>query len=232
MDFQKMLKMSKDINEMCTELKLLNPDGLTEFKFNKIQQKILANINEHNITNAYASRQSGVTTLIALHALHHALFNSNKHIIFLTPKMDYAYEICDRIRFFFNQLNTKLLGINLVVDTKGRLEFSNSTCITFSSAKSSTIRGKTASILYLDCLDYLDKKDFDDFITHVYPTLSYNSKIISVNTGCLNGYFKNWQYNINLPYTENDVDYINRVEEVIKKQVMDNSRINREYLLI
>lgn len=218
MDFQ---KMSNDINEMCTEL-----------KFNKIQKKILENINEHNITNAYASRQSGVTTLIALHALHQALFNSNKRIIFITPKMDHAYEICERIRFFFKQLDTKLLGINLDVDTKGRLEFSNGTCIIFSGAKSSAILGKTASILYLDCLDYLDKKDFDDFMTSVYPTLSHNSKIISVNTGCLNSYFKNWEHNINLPYTENDINYIKHVEEVIEKQVMDNSRINREYLLI
>ncbi len=30
----------------------------------------------------------------------------------------------------------------------------------------------------------------------------------------------------------NDINYIKHVEEVIEKQVMDNSRINREYLLI
>lgn len=132
MDFQKIANMSTDINCMIEELMLMNPNGQEKFKLNVTQQKILDNVNKHRFTNAYVSRQSGATTFIALHALQQALFNYGKHIVVLSTKMDSAYEINERIKYFYEQLNTHLKGcIDVVISSKERLEFSNKSVIFF-----------------------------------------------------------------------------------------------------
>lgn len=232
MDFQKIANMSTDINCMIEELMLMNPNGQEKFKLNVTQQKILDNVNKHQITNAYVSRQSGSTTFIALHALQQALFNYGKRIVVLSTKMDSAYEINERIKYFFEQLKPHFNGsVDVVISNKGRLEFSNKSEIIFSSALSSTIKGKTASFIYLDCLDYISKKDYDEFMACVLPTLcSTNGKLISVNTGIFNGHFSNWENNINVPYTDtNNVNYI-KVADDLKKFIPIESW-NRQYLL-
>lgn len=232
MDFQKITNMSTDINCMIEELMLLNPNGPEKFKLNVTQQKILDNVNKHNITNAYVSRQSGATTFIALHALQQALFNYGKHIVVIGNSMKWAYEINERIQYFFEQLKPHFNGsVDTVIANKGRLEFSNKSVITFSSALSSSIKGKTASFIYLDCLDYISKKDYDDFMNCIIPTLcSTNGKLISVNTGILNGHFLNWENNINIPYKDtNNEKYINNADKL--KSIIPIESWNREYLL-
>lgn len=126
--------------------------------------------------------------------LWYALFHSDKLILILANKGATSKEMLGRITLmlenlpFFLQTGAKALN-------KGSLELSNDSRIEAHSTSSSSVRGKSASLIYLD--EFAFVKDAETFYTSTYPVISSGSQskviITSTANGIGNPFYRLWE---------------------------------------
>lgn len=134
---------------------------------------------------ALSGRQTGKTTISTIYILHYALFNDDKRIAILSNNEKSAREILSRVQMAYGMLPLWMQrGINPNGFAKGSLELENGVRIEANSTSSSSIRGKSINLLFLDEFAFVQNHIADEFISSVMPTISSGktSKIIIVST--------------------------------------------------
>lgn len=127
------------------------------------------------------------TTVSAAYLLWFIIFNDNKSIAILANKQATADEILDRMRLAYEEL-PMWLQQGVKTWNKRSIELENGSKAFSSASSSSSIRGKSISILYLDEFAFVPNTQADEFFTAVFPTLSAgkNTKVFMTSTP--NGY--------------------------------------------
>lgn len=97
-------------------------------------------------TSGILSHNTSVATVIIL---HYALFNDSKKVALLANKADTAQEILSRIQLAYEYL-PHWLKCGVSEWNKRRVEFDNGTIIIAAASSSSSIRGQSVSMLYID----------------------------------------------------------------------------------
>ena len=158
------------------------PEKVTSIKISDSFENMFdltVNSSDHRFyTNGILSHNS---TTSAAYLLWFVLFNPKKTVAILGNKAAIAREILERITLmlenipFFLQPGCRFLN-------KGSITFSNTSRIITAATSSSSIRGYTIDVLFLDEFAFIDKAD--EFFTSTYPVVSsgMNSKVIITST--------------------------------------------------
>ena len=176
-------------------VKIIHIDhGLVNFKAYPYQKELFKTFEDNRFNVVLACRQSGKSISVCAYLLWYAIFHSNKLVALLANKGSTSREMLSRITLmlenvpFFLQPGCKSLN-------KGSIEFSNNSRIESHSTSSSSIRGKSVSLLYLDEFAFVDNDT--EFYTSTYPVISSGktSRVIITSTanGIGNMFYKIWE---------------------------------------
>jgi hypothetical protein len=165
-------------------MKIVSVDkGLVSFDLYPFQREIAVKVINNRFVICKMPRQSGKTTTIAGLILWHVLFNANFQVAVLAHKADQAREILGRIQLAYESLPLWLQqGINSW--NKGSIELENGSKIKASATSSSSIRGGSFNLIYLDEFAFVEPGLQQEFFASVYPTISSGntSKVLITST--------------------------------------------------
>ena len=159
------------------------------------QKRILTAFTSGNKFIILAPRQIGKTVTTFIYILHYAIFNESKEIALLANKEPQAKEILDRIKFAYERLPLWMQQ-GVKEWNKKTVILENNSKIFIGTTGSSSIRGRSISLLYLDEFAHIPKHLSQEFMDSVFPTVSSSktSKIIISSTPKGQNYFYDmWQ---------------------------------------
>ena len=182
-ELQEYIKCSNDpvhfIESYCSIISL--DEGLVKFKLRGYQENLIRHYNDNRFNVVLASRQSGKSITSCAYLLWYLLFNPEVTVAVLANKGVIAREMISRIVTmlesvpFFLQPGVKILN-------KGNIEFGNDSKVVAAATSSSSIRGLSINLLYLDEFAFVENAE--EFYTSTYPvvTSGKNSKVIITST--------------------------------------------------
>ncbi len=154
----------------------------------------IADNNHLYYSNGFISHN---TTTVASYFLHQIVFQKDYRLAILANKGDTAREILDRVKKMFEELPWYLKP-GVVEWNKGTIELSNGTVVMSAATSSSSIRGKTINLLYLDEMSFV--RNDVDFFASTYPVITSGTTtkvIISSTPNGMNLFYKMWSDAIN-----------------------------------
>ena len=182
-ELEEYMKCSQDpchFIETYTQIISLD-EGMVPFKLRGYQDKLIEHYNSNRFNVVLASRQSGKSITSCAYLLWFLLFHPEVTVAVLANKGAIAREMIARIVTmlesvpFFLQPGVKILN-------KGSIEFANDSKVVAAATSSSSIRGMSINLLYLDEFAFVD--DADTFYTATYPVITSgnDSKVIITST--------------------------------------------------
>jgi hypothetical protein len=177
------IKCSKDpvhFIENYTQIISLD-EGMIPFKLRGYQDKLIQHFNDNRFNVVLASRQSGKSITSCAYLIWYLLFHPEVTVAILANKGAIAREMVARIVTmlesvpFFLQPGVKILN-------KGNIEFANDSKLVAAATSSSSIRGLSINLLYLDEFAFVENAE--EFYTATYPvvTSGKESKVIITST--------------------------------------------------
>lgn len=163
-------------------IKILTLDnGIQPFKLWPYQKTMLDNYYNHQFSITVTARQMGKSVTVAASILHHAIFNQDWRIAILANKSDNAKTILAIIKDMYERL-PKWLQQGVAEWNKYSVILGNGTEIIAAATTSSSIRGKSINLLYLDEFAFVSNDI--EFYTATYPVISggNTSKVIITST--------------------------------------------------
>ena len=156
-------------------------EGMVPFKLRGYQDKLINHYNTNRFNVVLASRQSGKSITSCAYLLWYLVFHPEVTVAVLANKGAIAREMIARIVTmlesvpFFLQPGVKILN-------KGSIEFANDSKVVAAATSSSSIRGMSINLLYLDEFAFVE--DAATFYTATYPvvTSGKESKVIITST--------------------------------------------------
>lgn len=122
------------------------------------------------------------TTTVASYLLYEATFNEKQEIAILANKGETATEILGRIKDMFESLPW-FIKPGVREWNKKSISLTNGSRIFASATSSSSIRGRSISLLYLDEFAFVDNDV--DFYTSTYPVITSGKKTKVIITSCV-----------------------------------------------
>lgn len=156
-------------------------EGLVPFILRGYQDKLINHYNDERFSVVLASRQSGKSITSCAYLLWYLLFTPEVTVAVLANKGAIAREMIARMVTmlesvpFYLQPGVKILN-------KGSIEFANDSKVVAAATSSSSIRGLSINLLYLDEFAFVENAE--EFYTSTYPvvTSGKNSKVIITST--------------------------------------------------
>jgi len=172
-------------------------NGLVPFKLRGYQTKLVRHYTDNRFSIVLAPRQSGKSICSVAWLLHYIIFNGEKQVGVLANKGATAREMLSRLTLmlenlpFFLQPGCKVLN-------KGSIRFSNNSEIIAAATSSSSIRGRSMNVIFLD--EFAFVQNANEFYTSTYPVISSGkeTKVIITSTpnGVGNMFYKLWEGSI------------------------------------
>lgn len=176
-------------------IKIINLDlGLVKFNLWDFQDDMIQTFHSNRFSIVKVGRQSGKSTTVISYLLHYALFNENVSIAILANKASTSRELLHRLKLSYEYL-PNWLKQGIIVWNKGDIQFTNGSKIIASATSTSSIRGLSINLLYLDEFAIVPNNQAEDFFASTYPTISSGktTKIIITSTPRgLNHYYRMW----------------------------------------
>jgi hypothetical protein len=156
-------------------------EGMVPFKLRGYQNRLIEHYDTNRFNVVLASRQSGKSITSCAYLVWYLLFHPEVTVAILANKGAIAREMVSRIVTmlesvpFFLQPGVKILN-------KGSIEFANDSRLVAAATSSSSIRGLSINLLYLDEFAFVENAE--EFYTATYPvvTSGKNSKVIITST--------------------------------------------------
>jgi hypothetical protein len=211
--------------------------GLVPFDLYPYQEKMFDHFESSRFTMVLACRQSGKSISSVAYLLWYSIFKSDKTIAVLANKGSTSQEMLARVTLmlenlpFFLQPGCKVLN-------KKSIEFSNNSRIIAAATSSSSIRGFSINLLYLDEFAFVENDA--TFYTSTYPVITSGktTKVIITSTanGIGNVFYKLWEgavqaTNSYKPFRVDWWDVPGRDEEWKRETISNTSELqfNQEY---
>jgi len=168
--------------------------GLMKFNLYGFQEELVNVLYKERFTIVKCPRQSGKSQTSLAFMLHYVLFNAQKNIAILANKSATSRELLGRLQMSYEKL-PKWLQQGVAEWNKGSIELENGSRILAGSTSSSSIRGYSFNLIFLDEFAFVQQNMAEDFFRSVYPTISSgsDSKVIIVSTpNGMNHFYKMW----------------------------------------
>jgi len=217
--------------------------GLVPLKLYPYQEEMIKNYKEHRFNIALTCRQAGKTTGVVGFLAWYLIFHAEKDCHVLANKEAQAMEIMKRLRRLYEEL-PYFLQQGIVAFNQGNIILENGSSCEGHASSSDSIRGRSASLLYLDEFAFLGFSDGgQDFVDSVFPVVSSGktSKILITSTpkGARGQFYKFWQgavakgddWNGYVPLSVTWKDVPGRDEDwaVKTKKQLGSSRFSQEH---
>ena len=148
-------------------------DGIIPFRLFGFQEDMLRQYHENRFSLTVTARQMGKTTTVAAFILWYAIFHPAKECAILANKGAQAQEVMSRIRMMIEYLPFYMQpGIDVYNKTK--VIFDNGSTMFSASTSSSSIRGHSVALLYIDEAAFI-QRDME-FYESTYPVISSGEK--------------------------------------------------------
>jgi hypothetical protein len=115
------------------------------FRSDTWQEKVLMSKSPRLILNC--SRQTGKSTVVAIKALHTAMYHENALVILLSPSLRQSCELSRKVSEFMNRLPIKLAPTE---DNESSLRLTNGSRIVTLPSKEATVRGYSGATLIIE----------------------------------------------------------------------------------
>jgi len=179
-EYQKCSQDPTHFIEKYTQIISLD-EGLVPFNLRGYQENLINHFNDNRFSVVLAARQSGKSITSCAYLLWYLLFTPEVTVAILANKGAIAREMVSRIVTmletvpFFLQPGVKILN-------KGNIEFGNDSKLVAAATSSSSIRGMSINMLYLDEFAFVE--DAETFYTATYPVITSgkDSKVIITST--------------------------------------------------
>lgn len=190
------IKCSRDpvyfIKKYCYIISL--DDGLIKFKLFPYQEKLIRKFQKYRFNIPMQSRQTGKTTTSAAFILWYAIFHGAKNVAILANKQAQAQETVERVTTMLENLPFFLQPGNKTLN-KRSMEFGNKSKIFSAATSSSSIRGQSVNLLYLD--EFAHVQNDVQFFESTYPVITSGKKTRAIITSTPNGakgmFYKLWK---------------------------------------
>lgn len=166
-------------------LKVIHLDrGLVPFELYPYQEQMFEHFKKNRFSIVLACRQSGKSISSVAYLLWYAIFHADKNIAILANKGSTSREMLARVTLmlenlpFFLQPGCKSLN-------KGSIEFSNNSKILATGTSSSSIRGFSINLLFLDEFAFVERAA--EFYTSTYPVVTSGTTTQVIITSTANG---------------------------------------------
>jgi hypothetical protein len=155
--------------------------GLIPFKLYPYQEKMFDSFEDNRFNIVLACRQSGKSIAAVAYLLWYVIFKGEQVVGILANKNAIAREMLSRITLMLENLPF-FLQPGCTTLNKGSIGFSNNSRIIAAATSSSSIRGMSLNLVYLDEFAFVDNAT--EFYTSTYPVISSGktSKIIITST--------------------------------------------------
>ena len=155
--------------------------GLIPFDLYPYQEKMFDSFTDHRFNIVLACRQSGKSIAVVAYLLWYAIFKGEQVVGVLANKNAIAREMLARITLMLENLPF-FLQPGCTALNKGSIGFSNNSRIIAAATSSSSIRGMSLNLVYLDEFAFVENAS--EFYTSTYPVISSGktSKIIITST--------------------------------------------------
>jgi len=155
--------------------------GLIPFKLYPYQEQMFEQFNANRFNIVLACRQSGKSIAVVAYLLWYVIFKGEQVVGILANKEAIAREMLGRITLMLENLPF-FLQPGCTVLNKRSIAFSNNSRLVASATSSSSIRGMSLNLVYLDEFAFVDNAT--EFYTSTYPVISSGktSKIIITST--------------------------------------------------
>ena len=171
--------------------------GLIPFDLYPYQEKMFDSFTSHRFNIVLACRQSGKSIAVVAYLLWYVIFKGEQVVGILANKNAIAREMLSRITLMLENLPF-FLQPGCTTLNKGSIGFSNNSRIIAAATSSSSIRGMSLNLVYLDEFAFVENAA--EFYTSTYPVISSGktSKIIITSTanGIGNMYHKLYEGSI------------------------------------
>lgn len=176
-------------------MKIIHVDkGVIPFDLYDFQEQYVSGLHNNRHTIAKWPRQSGKSTTSIGYMLWYILFNEAKTVAILANKGATARVILSKLQLAYEHLPLWLQG-GVKSWNKGSLELGNLCSVVAGSTTSSSIRGSSIAMLFIDEYAFIHPNQATEFFESVYPTISSGkeTKIIMVSTPKgMNHFYKAW----------------------------------------
>jgi hypothetical protein len=153
--------------------------------------------NDHRFyTNNILSHNSTVTIAYILWTV---LFGPMQNIAILANKASTARDILSKLRLAYEHI-PMWMQQGVQIWNKGSIELENGSKVIAAATASSSARGNTFNVIFLDEFAFVPQNIAEEFITSVYPTISSGNttKVIMVSTpNGMNLFYRYWTDAIN-----------------------------------
>ncbi len=156
--------------------------GSMRFEPFEYQKGLIQSYVTHRNQISLLGRQLGKTTCAVGYLLWYAMFMPDSYILIASKTGDDALDIMDRLRFAYEMLPDHIRA-GVRVYNKKSIRFDNGSKIQSTTTTSSTGRGKSLSLIYLDEFAFVDPpRVAKELWTSLSPTLSTGGRIIITST--------------------------------------------------
>jgi Terminase RNaseH-like domain/Terminase large subunit, T4likevirus-type, N-terminal len=176
-------------------MKIVHVDkGLVPFDLYDFQKDLLQSYIDNRFTIAKLPRQVGKSTVTIGFILWTVLFGPMQNIAILANKASTARDILGKLQLAYEHIPLWMQQ-GILSWNKGSIELENGSKVIAAATASSSARGNTYNIIFLDEFAFVPKNIAEEFITSVYPTISSGktTKVIMVSTpNGMNLFYKYW----------------------------------------
>jgi hypothetical protein len=156
-------------------------DGLVPFTLYPYQETMFEHFEDYRFNIILACRQSGKSIAVCAYLLWYVIFKGEQVVGILANKEVIAREMLGRITLILENLPF-FLQPGCTSLNKKSISFSNNSRLVASATSSSSIRGMSLNLVYLDEFAFVDNAS--EFYTSTYPVISSGktSKVIITST--------------------------------------------------
>lgn len=168
--------------------------GKILFDLYPFQENALNQLRDYRYNIILKSRQMGISTLVAGHALHEMMFNEDFKILVIATTQEVAKNLVAKVQLMFEFLpNFLKKGVSIINNNKLSLTFSNGSSIKAVSSSPDAARSEALSLLICDEFAFIEAAA--EIWTSAQMTLATGGKCIILSTpnGVGNQFHKLWQ---------------------------------------
>lgn len=168
-------------------------EGSVPFNLYDFQDKTLRVLDKNNKVIIVKARQMGISTLLALKALHRMLLNENQTVTVFANTQATAIEVVKKVKFMYNGLPEWLRSLAVPInDNKLELVLSNGSLVKAFTSASESGRSQASNLVIVDEAAFIP--DFKDLMTAVLPIISTGGEIVVLSSpnGTGNEFYDMW----------------------------------------
>lgn len=176
-------------------IKIVHVDrGLVPFTMYDFQKQLVQSYIDNRYTIGKLPRQVGKSTVTVAFILWTILFGPMQSIAILANKASTAKDILSKLQLAYEHIPLWMQQ-GIKAWNKGSIELENGSKVKATSTASSSARGGTYNLIFLDEFAFVPTNIAEDFFTSVFPTISSgkSTKVVMISTpNGMNLFYKFW----------------------------------------